>query len=243
MVADMCRQHRIAVLFGKLGYFEKRAWLWRGCWIGFWHRRRRRHRVRDRWGLISSSCRPGHRRRGISGFGMRRQRGAVRRRGGGGAALRVRAGKPPDDVARCRHVGKVGKADDQHLGRRWRLRRACDLAMTFQQHLPGPAETRNAEPGQRFDGLNLRFQQCVHGPAGRLQTGAMDKVQQVGEDHVRLGAAGKASRKRRQRRCGVAAHRRVENGDRVAAAGAPQHLGDTVDCQPVGGHRRRLVEK
>ena len=115
--------------------------------------------------------------------------------------------------------------------------------MALQQHLPGPAEPRDAHLRQPVDGVPLGFQKRVKRAAGGLLAGAVNKIHQVRDDHFRFGAAGHRRRQRDETAGRVTLHDRVKDGDGLRPPGPAKHLGDAVDRHPVGGHRRRLVEK
>ncbi len=115
--------------------------------------------------------------------------------------------------------------------------------MALEQHLPGPAEARDPQLRQRVDGIPFGFEKRVERAAGSLLAGAVNKIHQIGNDHLRLGATGHGRRQRGQRTSRIAPHGPVKDGDGIGPPGSAKHLGNIVDRHPVGGHRRRLVEK
>ena len=133
--------------------------------------------------------------------------------------------------------------DHQHFDRRRRLRRGAHLAVALQQHLPRPSKPRDSHLRQIVDGCLFGLQQRIKRSASGLLAGAMNKVHQVGDDHLGLGAARHRCRQGGQRAGGVSLHGRIEDCDRVIPPGPAQHVGDAGKRHTVRRHRRRLVQK
>ena len=151
--------------------------------------------------------------------------------------------KSADDIAGCRHIGEMRKPDQQHFRSSHRLRGGGDLAMPFQQHLPGPAKPRNAQicqPGNRFA---LGFQQAVRTATCGQQTGAVNKVHQIGDGHFRFCPVGVGLRQCRQCRGGICGHCGIQHGNGIGAPGPSQHGGNIIGINPVCCHRCCLIQQ
>jgi hypothetical protein len=141
----------------------------------------------------------------------------------------------------------VGQADQHHLGGLPGRRRGAGLAEALQENLPGPAQRRDAQlfgqrPAAHPLGLGHR------GVLGDLRDQAdagqrMGQLQEVLQDHGRVGARGIEAGHEVQRLGDLAAHDGLEEVEDLGAVGQAQHVLDVVLAHRAARERDRLVEQ
>ena len=129
---------------------------------------------------------------------------------------------------RCGQVGDVGKTHEHHF--RGLDRRGCGLHLfeALQQHLPGAGEHRHGQPfGERPSPHAVAFGDRIASPGFRreLQPGhEMAEVEEILQDHQRVGPALIKPTHLRERSRRIAAQHVLQQIEDEPAIGDTQHV-------------------
>ena len=118
----------------------------------------------------------------------------------------------------------MGQPDQHHLGSCFRVRGVSQLAMTGQQNLPGPAQTRDACFGDIGQHLTLRLRLiCVVCATGH-KAGQMNHIQHISQQNICFCPAGVSGAVQGQRvRC-VAVKTGLKHLQNQICIGLAQHI-------------------
>ena len=141
----------------------------------------------------------------------------------------------------------MGEADHRHLRRHHRAWRVGGLLEGFEQHLPGPGERGHPESLG-----HLHAARALVGADGGIVGGfggyldhadPVGDVRKVAQHRHRLRAVGVLRREFGERRRRVALHDQIEQIQRPAAVGQPQHGADLLQGRRAAAMADGLVEK